>query len=104
MNEKQRRARRRAAAREWKKESKGLEPFQRALLREMNRVYGKPPKPWLPLLSRLPGRATLKAKQDEWAAVAQARRGGGERLPFRPGQTALVKGLGLVTDELDPFA
>lgn len=59
MNEKQRRARRRAAAREWKKESRGLLPFQRVLLREMNRAYRKPLQPWLPLTGFRPGRATL---------------------------------------------
>lgn len=54
MNEKQRRARRRAAARAWKKEAKGLNFWQRVTLRALNRAYRKPLKPFIPLVPTLP--------------------------------------------------
>lgn len=54
MNEKQRRARRRAAARAWKKEAKGLSFWQRVTLRALNRAYRKPLKPFIPLVPTLP--------------------------------------------------
>ena len=44
-SEKQRRARRRAAARQWKLESKGLTPPQLLFLRAMNKAY--PRRYWL---------------------------------------------------------
>jgi hypothetical protein len=56
MNEKQRRARRRAAARQWKLDSRALLPFQRETLKALRRHYRKPyaSHPYLCLLPGAP--------------------------------------------------